>query len=67
MRGLFGSAYHRVSAMSAGFCEFRERLQDSSFRAPFVLSDTTRTPHPSSVITRCILGREPIPPQPCFG
>ena len=31
MRGLLGSAYRRASAASAGLCEFRERLQDSSF------------------------------------
>ena len=41
MRGLLGSAYRRASAVSAGLCEFRERLQDPSSLAPFVFSDTT--------------------------
>ena len=41
MRGLLGSAYRRASAVSAGLCEFRERLQNPSSLAPFVFSDTT--------------------------
>ena len=41
MRGLLGSAYRRANAASAGLCKFWERLWDSSFRAPFVFSDTT--------------------------
>ena len=41
MRGLLGSAYRRASVSSVGFCKFRERLQDSSFRVPFVFLDTT--------------------------
>ena len=64
MRCLLGSAYHRASAASAGLSEFRERLWDSSFRAPFVFSDTT----PSSLgsVSR-VFSNLTIPPLPHIG